>query len=73
MSGNVSEWCQDRYGLYSSEKLTDPTGPASGDRRICRGGDIGLMPKGCTVSCRGYRLYPNERVPLVGIRLAASK
>lgn len=73
MSGNVSEWCQDRYGLYSSEKLTDPTGPASGDRRICRGGDIGLMPKGCIVSCRGYRLYPNERVPLVGIRLAASK
>ena len=73
MSGNVSEWCQDRYGLYSSEKLTDPTGPASGDRRICRGGDIGLMPKGCTVSCRGYRLYPNERYSLVGIRLAASK
>ena len=73
MSGNVSEWCQDRYGLYSSEKTTDPTGPASGDRRICRGGDIGLMPIGCTVSCRGYRLYPNERVPLVGIRLAASK
>ena len=73
MSGNVSEWCQDRYGLYSSEKTTDPTGPASGDRRICRGGDIGLMPIGCTVSCRGYRLYPNERYPLVGIRLAASK
>ena len=73
MSGNVSEWCQDWYGTYPSEKMTDPTGPASGDRRICRGGDIGLMPIGCTVSCRGYRLSPNEHDPLVGIRLAASK
>ena len=27
MSGNVFEWCQDRYGEISSEAQTNPTGP----------------------------------------------
>ena len=38
MSGNVSEWCQDWYGSYTSDAQTDPTGPASGTNRIVRGG-----------------------------------
>ena len=38
MSGNVCEWCNDRYGLYSSEAQTDPTGPGTGSERVVRGG-----------------------------------
>ena len=55
MSGNVYEWCQDLYGLYSSEAQTDPIGPTSGDYRIIRGGYWGNIDVGeCRVSRRGW-------------------
>ncbi|MBT6493014.1 MAG: SUMF1/EgtB/PvdO family nonheme iron enzyme, partial [Planctomycetaceae bacterium] len=41
MHGNVKEWCQDRWGLYTQNSLVDPAGPADGNRsvfRVWRGG-----------------------------------
>ena len=38
MSGNVWEWCQDRYGLYNSYSQTNPTGPSTGLYHVFRGG-----------------------------------
>jgi formylglycine-generating enzyme required for sulfatase activity len=38
MSGGVWEWCQDWRGPYEAGPQTDPTGPATGERRIYRGG-----------------------------------
>jgi formylglycine-generating enzyme required for sulfatase activity len=38
MVGNVSEWCWDWYGSYSSGTQTDPRGPTSGLFRVLRGG-----------------------------------
>ncbi|MCC5876725.1 MAG: SUMF1/EgtB/PvdO family nonheme iron enzyme [Candidatus Sumerlaeia bacterium] len=38
MAGNVREWCYDRFAVYTNQDKTDPTGPASGELRITRGG-----------------------------------
>jgi len=48
MSGNVAEWCWDRYGIHSSAAVTDPTEPASvtaGNTRIIRGGGYNSIYK----------------------------
>ena len=37
MSGNVREWCWDRYGNSFPIGIKDPTGPDSGDSRVLRG------------------------------------
>ena len=39
MSGNVMEWCKDWYkGNYKNQELTNPQGPASGNKKVVRGG-----------------------------------
>jgi formylglycine-generating enzyme required for sulfatase activity len=36
--GNVGEWVADWYGEYKADAAQNPTGPASGERRVIRGG-----------------------------------
>ena len=54
MSGNVWEWCQDRYGSYSSSSQTNPTGPSSGSYRVNRGGNWFGNASYCRVSRRNF-------------------
>jgi formylglycine-generating enzyme required for sulfatase activity len=38
MSGNVYEWCEDKFGDYPAGSVTDPPGVSDGDHRALRGG-----------------------------------
>ena len=59
MSGNVREWCNDRYGDYTSSSQTNPTGPSSGDERVLRGGSWIFNAQYCRVANR-VSLSPSD-------------
>jgi formylglycine-generating enzyme required for sulfatase activity len=52
--GNVSEWCWDWYGDYSSEGQTNPKGPSFGSYRVRRGGCYVYLASDCRVTNRYY-------------------
>ena len=52
MSGNVSEWCFDRYGDIPAGDVTDPQGAALGSTRVLRGGNFFSAAEGCVVGKR---------------------
>ena len=52
MSGNVSEWCQDLFGNYSSAAQTNPIGSTTSTHRVYRGGSWGVNARYCRVSYR---------------------
>jgi formylglycine-generating enzyme required for sulfatase activity len=68
MTGNVSEWCWDRYSGYSSGSQTDPTGSPYGDNRIYRGGSY--LDDAWSVISRGNMVPANRILWLaLGLRL----
>lgn len=69
MSGNVWEWCQDRYGSYSSAAVTDPTGDSYGSYRVIRGGGWNDLAAGCRCADRSYST-PTLTSSYLGLRLA---
>jgi formylglycine-generating enzyme required for sulfatase activity len=70
MLGNVWEWVSDRYGetYYAESPLVDPTGPASGGRRVRRGGSWHTWSLYARCSFRNWNT-PQTRYTLVGMRL----
>ena len=68
MYGNVSEWCWDWYGAYSSNTQTDPLGAPSGTARVHRGGNINSMALDVRSAAR-FQREPYISEYLTGIRL----
>ena len=71
MSGNVWEWCWDRWDDGSIDADTPSGGADTGSVRVFRGGSWDGSTSGCTVSYRN-RLNPFNRLKYLGFRLVRS-
>ena len=68
MHGNVGEWVWDWYGSYETAEQADPTGPASGTRRVYRGGGWNDFAKNLRSAYRAT-LPPDSASFNIGLRL----
>ncbi|WP_421800198.1 formylglycine-generating enzyme family protein [Haliscomenobacter sp.] len=74
MSGNVWEWCWDRYGKYNNLMLANnPKGPNYRNLiRVYRGGSFGSFASNIRVSRRNF-YNANKHFKVIGFRLARNK
>ena len=72
MSGNVREWCNDRYDAdyYRKSPANNPTGPAIGGYRVFRGGGWDDYLHACLVDRRDSGV-PTTRSVRLGFRVAS--
>ena len=72
MSGNVQEWCWDWYSNSTPTGGQNPTGAASGNFRVIRGGSWNAYVLLCVVGKRFY-YSPGDSNGDLGFRVAMSK
>ena len=72
MGGNVSEWCQDLWGLYQNDSQINPLGSSAGTKHVLRGGNYFFDIRICYLS---YRMFAesNYKDAFSGFRLALSE
>ena len=73
MSGNVWEWCSDRYSdsYYRTSPKNDPQGPNSGSSRVLRGGSWYNLVYFCRVAVRNW-VFPDYWYDYSGFRCVSS-
>ena len=71
MHGNVAELCEDWYGYYPEEPVTDPKGPPMSDFRISRGGGWSLTAEWCRCAHRS-KVSPMATNKNIGFRVAGT-
>jgi formylglycine-generating enzyme required for sulfatase activity len=71
MHGNVWEWTSDWYAPYGSDAV-DPHGPASGEKRVIRGGSWFFDANSARCALR-YTHAPKDRGFSLGFRVAADR
>lgn len=68
MAGNIWEWCQDWFGNYPTNNVTNPSGPVNGAKRIFRGGGLNSPGDQCRSACRNSA-NPGTAVNTIGFRV----
>jgi formylglycine-generating enzyme required for sulfatase activity len=71
MLGNVWEWTNDWYGLYTAEAKIDPMGPETGEEKVIRGGSWGGRFEWIRSADRG-KFPPESKYHTGGFRVAWS-
>jgi formylglycine-generating enzyme len=74
MHGNVWEWCSDWHGedYYSKSPTDDPQGPATGTKRVRRGGGWNSFPLWARASFRNWN-SPKSRCVNLGFRVVCEE
>jgi formylglycine-generating enzyme required for sulfatase activity len=73
MAGNALEWVSDWYdaGYYAVAPPENPTGPASGSRKVLRGGSFGNPDGTVYLTTRRFNRAPNGADVDIGFRCVA--
>jgi formylglycine-generating enzyme required for sulfatase activity len=70
MTGNVSQWTADWTNDYPDAAVTDPSGPATGEKHVVRGGSWADTGDGARISIR-YSAPPGYSQNTIGFRCAS--